>query len=258
MAKLEERELGSTAANPAAKGAVTADAGAERSRVGRWIELVAGMSGLFVYRFTPIRVFVTATIVAAWAVLTLCRFHPSHAFALASFVGLFVVRYLFLFYSFTPRGIASWLKARFGRAQAFSIYEGITACFFAARSLTFAWLLEASAIQLAPVASNVLVILGLVLAAIGMIVNIWAASVVGLGTYYYGDLFMGDAPVDFKVAGPYRFWKNPMYGIGQLGAYGAALMALSPLGLVAGLLNQLTMYLFNWLIEQPHLRRALA
>jgi hypothetical protein len=46
-----------------------------------------------------------------------------------------------------------------------------------------------------------------------------------------------------------------MYGIGQLGAYGAALMALSPL---AGLLHQLIMYLFNGLVEQPHLQRARA
>jgi hypothetical protein len=67
---------------------------------------------------------------------------------------------------------------------------------------------------------------------------------------------MGERQLDFKREGPYEFMDNPMYGLGQLTAYGAALMALSPIGVFATALNQITMYAFNWLVEQPHVRAA--
>jgi hypothetical protein len=44
-----------------------------------------------------------------------------------------------------------------------------------------------------------------------------------------------------------------MYGIGQASGYGAALVSLSPAGILATLLNQMTMNLFNELIERPDL-----
>lgn len=230
--------------------------GRARQIVFRLLEIVAGMSGVFTSRLTPLRVCVTASIIAASTALSVSGYRPSHALALGTFVSLFSLRHMLLFLSFTRGGVADRLKARFGPERAFAIYEAVTAWFFAARSLSFVWLLEATPIAVGAPAAHALYAAGLVLATIGMIVNVWAASVVGLGTYYYADLFLGDQAVDFKVEGPYRYWKNPMYGIGQLGSCGAALMALSPLGLVAGLLNQLLMYLFNWLVEQPHSRRA--
>jgi protein-S-isoprenylcysteine O-methyltransferase Ste14 len=220
------------------------------------VEILAGMSGVFLSRLTPIRALVNSAIVCGWIALGLSEFRPSLTFVYASFVALFALRYVFLFSSFIPSGIADRLKARVGPARGFAVYEAITAFFFAARSLSFAWLLEATPMPLDPAMRGVLVALGVVAAAVGTVVNVWATSVVGLGTYYYADLFMGGASVDFKVEGPYRIWRNPMYGVGQLAAYGASLMALSPLGLLASGLNQVVMYLFNWLVEQPHLERA--
>jgi hypothetical protein len=221
-------------------------------------EIVAGMSGVFVWNLTPLRMFVSLAIFGVWLALTLSDVQPSFTFVAGVFAALFVLRYLFLFRSFTPEGIAAQLKRRFGRELGFSIYEAVTAVFFAARALSFAWLLNATPIETAPFVRDVLITLGAVLAVIGMVINIWAAWIVGLRTYYYRDLFMGErlAPGEFKVEGPYRFFKNPMYGVGQLAAYGAALMALSPLGVLVSAFNQLAMYVFNWLIEQPHIEAA--
>lgn len=66
MAELEDGQTGICAAKSDADGAVAACSGGARSGLARLLELMAGMSGLFVGRLTPIRVFVTATIVAAW------------------------------------------------------------------------------------------------------------------------------------------------------------------------------------------------
>jgi hypothetical protein len=87
-------------------------------------------------------------------------------------------------------------------------------------------------------------------------VSIWATKIVGLDTYHYRDLFMGPRYMSVELRGPYAFLGNPMYGLGQLAAYGAALLALSPIGLVAAALNQVTLYLFNDTVEQPQLRLA--
>ncbi len=98
--------------------------------------------------------------------------------------------------------------------------------------------------------------LGVVLALGGTLVNVWATHVVGLDTYYYRDLFAGGFKGKLSAAGPYRFFRNPMYGVGQASGYGAALVSLSPAGILATLLNQMTMYLFNELVERPHLARC--
>ena len=49
---------------------------------------------------------------------------------------------------------------------------------------------------------------------------------------------------------------NPLYGVGQLAAYGAALMLLSPVGVLAATAHQMALYAFNSAVEQPHLRAA--
>ena len=163
-----------------------------------------GMSGVFVSRLTPVRALVTAAIVGTWLALALSGFRPSQGLVYGAFIALFALRYVFLFFSFTPSGIADRLKQRFGPERGFAVYEAITAVFFAARSLSFAWLIDTTPLPLAPVLRDVVVALGAAIALAGTVVNVWATSVVGLGTYYYGDLFRGEAPVDFKVEGPYR------------------------------------------------------
>lgn len=99
---------------------------------------------------------------------------------------------------------------------------------------------------------------GIALSATGYIVNIWSALIIGVDTYYYKDLFVGRFLGPFKHEGPYRILSNPMYGVGQSAAYGAALMNGSIICLVATMMNQAMMYIFYYVIERPHIRRVLA
>jgi hypothetical protein len=58
--------------------------------------------------------------------------------------------------------------------------------------------------------------------------------------------------VDLEFRGPYAVLADPIYGLGQLAAYGSALALASPIGLLAAALNQIGLYAFNAMVERPH------
>jgi hypothetical protein len=145
-----------------------------------------------------------------------------------------------------------------GRRAASPFTNPLSALLFFMRGVTFAWLIGATGVSVSLMGrewAHATIALGVVLALGGTLVNVWATRVVGLDTYYYRDLFAGGSTGELSSAGPYRVFRNPMYGVGQASGYGAALVSLSPAGILATLLNQMTMYLFNELVERPHLAR---
>jgi protein-S-isoprenylcysteine O-methyltransferase Ste14 len=97
-----------------------------------------------------------------------------------------------------------------------------------------------------------LVALGAVLGAIGIGMKLWARAVTGSDRYYWGDFFtVADSPLKL-TAGPYRYFKNPMYTVGNLHVWGLALGVASLPGLIAALLDQVAILVFNRVVEQPH------
>jgi len=181
--------------------------------------------------------------------------------ALIYFTIVFIMRYTFLFTSFVSNGIADRLIGRFGEERGYEIYETATATMFFQGGAAFSCLLKATQWSLfgaAPEYPAFLAVIGTALSLLGFTVNIWSTLVVGVDIYYYKDLFLRRFITEFKVAGPYRFLSNPMYGMGQSAAYGAALSNGSVAGFIATAMNQTMMYLFYFLIEKPHIRRLLA
>jgi protein-S-isoprenylcysteine O-methyltransferase Ste14 len=65
----------------------------------------------------------------------------------------------------------------------------------------------------------------------GMGTKIWSAYVVGIPIYYWKDMFLGRKIGNFVVSGPYKYFNNPMYGVGQLQVYAIALYYDSLYGL---------------------------
>ena len=219
-------------------------------------QTAAGMSGLAFPRRQRLRACVSLVLLATAAAWLGWADDVSARFAISCFVLLFGLRFVYLFACFNPDGIASWLKGRFGSERGFSVHESVLGALLFAQRSSFLGLLYATAQAPSGPIGTALVSVGALLAVVGLGVSLWATRVVGVDTYHYRDLFMGPRHVSVELRGPYAFLRNPMYGVGQLAAYGAALLALSPIGLVAAALNQVTLLLFNDSVEQPRLRAA--
>jgi hypothetical protein len=215
-----------------------------------------GMSGLSVTRARPLRTLVSLALIAAGTAWLALSDVISARLAILGFILSFALRHGFLFASLGPAGVAPWLKARLGSERAFALHESLLTALVFAQRLSFVGLLYATARTPSGPLGLMLVSLGALLLLVGIGVSIWATKVVGLDTYSYRDLFMGPRYMSVELTGPYAFLGNPIYGVGQLAAYGAALVALSPIGLVAAALHQVTLYIFNDAIEQPRLRLA--
>ena len=62
------------------------------------------------------------------------------------------------------------------------------------------------------------------------------------------------APLE-PAAGPYRYFRNPMYTVGNLQLWGLALGVASFPGLGAALFDHVAILVFNQVVEQPHVNR---
>jgi protein-S-isoprenylcysteine O-methyltransferase Ste14 len=161
---------------------------------------------------------------------------------------------------------------KYGEIKAWNIYEMQTSFMFFQRGLSFGLLTHATQWTIIDFVSNhffsitpesivalkyLCMIVGFLLVVVGFWVNTAATFVIGIDTYYYKDLFLKRSLVDFKVEGPYKYFSNPMYGIGQSSAYGASLFVGSLSGIVVTILNQVMMYTFYFLIEKPHIAKMI-
>ncbi len=100
-----------------------------------------------------------------------------------------------------------------------------------------------------------LVVLGAILAGVGIGVKLWARAAAGSDGYYWRDFFdTAAAPLE-PAAGPYRYLNNPMYTVGNLHLWGLALGVASLPGLGAALLDHAAILTFNRVVEQPHVNR---
>ena len=147
----------------------------------------------------------------------------------------------------------SWV-ARLGEEPAFRRYETVLALMFMNQGLGLGAMASSGGPAL-PLSAGSALVLGLSLGAVGLVVKVWATSLLGVDVYYYKDLFLGRPVSSFVVRGPYRVFANPMYGVGQLHAYGYAIVCRSWSGLVAAALCQALTYLFYFAVERPFVLR---
>jgi len=230
--------------------------------------VILAFAGIRLDTFSNGRIDALLFIFLGYALHLLIVKYTSLQLSLVYFIILFVIRYVYLFGGFVKNGFSGWLINKYGEEKAWSIYEALTSVMFFQRGLSFGLLTEATKWSVLTMAEPYLVQMGMtdmvlfkyvciavgvILVLIGFWVNISAALVIGLDTYYYKDLFLKKAIVDFKIEGPYKYFANPMYGIGQCSGYGAALMLGSVEGIAATLLNQVMMYIFYFVIEKPHI-----
>lgn len=102
----------------------------------------------------------------------------------------------------------------------------------------------------------VLAAVGGVLTVIGLGMKLWARAAVGADRYYWRDFF-GAPPATppAPVGGPYRWFRDPMYTIGNVHLTGLALAAASWPALGAAVFSHTAILVFNHVVERPHVRR---
>lgn len=226
---------------------------------------VLGMAGIrLALRHKPILLLAS---VAAWTVITawvFAAFRPGQSSprlqALA--VALAAVAWLVYYVGNTlvlGSGINRWLIRRLGEGRALDAYNAVMAVTFGLQAAVHGAVNAAFAGTMGVPSPRIWITCGFLVMGFGLVVKVWATRVTSMGTYYYNDMFLGRPLVacpEYVERGPYRLFRNPMYGVGNLSAYGAALMALSWQGLVLAAVFQASIFAFHWLVERPFVMRV--
>ena len=97
--------------------------------------------------------------------------------------------------------------------------------------------------------------LGILLVVAGLGIKTWAVRTLGGGAFYWRSFFIPPEKTRYVVAGPYRWFSNPMYTVGYAPMYGVALLLRSMPGLIAALAAQALVLVFYAWAERPHTER---
>ncbi len=222
--------------------------------------VIFAMSGILLDKINPLRIVLLLFVAAGFAGRYLISDKINFIGALIIFLTIFCIRYIFLFFSFTKRGVAYHLKKNCGEYFGYEIYQSVTAILFFLSASGFTLLVNKSIGILFPSFlenHTVLLFVGIPIILIGLVTNIWSALIIGIDVYYYKDLFLGRKVGEFSKEGPYNFLSNPMYSIGQASGYGTAILSASVPGIAFIFLNQVLMYIFYLTFEKPHIQKIL-
>lgn len=220
------------------------------------LEILLAMSGVVLRRMTIARgaSFLVSLGIYLWAMQNNSRTVAIWYFALATFL-----HYVVLFGFFAKGGWSAWFIRRYGEEEGFKRCEAVMTLVFFHNGASTALVCAASAGVLTNYApAEWLTLCGIACSCVGLPIKIWATAIVGIDTYYYRDLFLRRPVGEFRVAGPYKVFRNPMYGVGHLHGYGSALLAASDMGLVMVALNQALVWAFYWTVEKPHIEEVFA
>jgi len=184
--------------------------------------------------------------------------NPSFELGLIYWTLSMVLHYTVLFGTFMKGGFKEyWMKNSYSKEEAHKKFEAWLSLAFFHNGLAFSYLyfttMSKEDFSLAPV--SWILGLGMALQAIGFIIKFLASWQIGLGIYYYKDMFIEEKVIEFEGNGIFKFMSNPLYGWGQLNGYGTALLAFSWYGLIAVFINQLFFYCFYYSLEKPFVQR---
>ena len=184
--------------------------------------------------------------------------NPSFELGVTYWALSMVFHYVVLFGTFVRGGFKEyWLKNSPTKLEAFKKFEAWLSFAFFHNGLAFSYLyfttMSKEDFSFMPVAW--VLGLGITLQVIGFVIKFLASWQIGLGIYYYKDMFIEEKVIDFEATGVFKIMDNPLYGWGQLNGHGAALYAFSWYGVIAVGINQVCFYTFYNLLEKPFVQR---
>ena len=220
------------------------------------IEIVISMAGFVPRSATIFRIIIMAVSLCFSFYLTI--YEPLNAGIAIIYFIIAEVLYLGFISSVLPEnGLRHWFMRKWGdEKRGYRAYETILGFLFFHNGASIGYIASSSLGTLFNIDDRGIIFLVLpLLIAFGFVIKIWAAKVVSVDIYYWKDMFLGRKICDFVVTGPYKYFSNPMYGIGQLPAYATAIWYGSINGLIAAFVNQLLIFTFYFLAEKKFIKR---
>ena len=158
----------------------------------------------------------------------------------------------------SKNGLRHWFIRKWGNEDdGYLTYEAILGFLFFHNGTSIGYIASASPDSLFHFTNkDFLLIIVSIMFIIGFAIKIFATKAVSIEIYYWKDMFLGKKVSDFVVAGPYKYFKNPMYGIGQFQAYAVAIWYDSKYGLIAAFLNQVLIFSFYFFVEKKFIKRV--
>ncbi len=187
------------------------------------------------------------------------NYQPYNSGLAISYFFLIETLYLgFITIMLSENGLRHWfIKTSGGEKNGYLAFEAILGFLFFHNGVSIGYIASSNPGTLFNfIDKDLLLIIVAIMFIFGFAVKILAAKAVTVDIYYWKDMFLGRRISDFVITGPYKYFKNPMYGIGQLQAYAIAIWYGSTYGLMAALINQLLIFSFYYLVEKKFIKRV--
>lgn len=188
----------------------------------------------------------------------LSNYQPLNSSLAIPYFMAFEVFYVgFISLALSKNGLRLWFIKTWGEENGYLAFEAILGFLFFHNGVSIGYLASSTPSDLFHVIpENLLWIIVAILFISGFVIKILAAKAVTIEIYYWKDMFLGRKISDFVVSGPYKYFKNPMYGLGQLQAYATAIWYGSTYGLAAAFINQALIFTFYYLVENEFINRV--
>ncbi|MFA5870288.1 MAG: methyltransferase [Candidatus Paceibacterota bacterium] len=163
----------------------------------------------------------------------------------------------FVYCVLSKNGLRHWFIKKWGNEErGYLAFEAILGFLFFNNGASIAYISSSTTgILFDFVPKKLILILVIGMFGLGFIVKILAAKAISIDIYYWKDMFLGRKICDFVITGPYKYFKNPMYGVGQLQSYAIAIWYGSILGLFVAVVNQCLVFSFFFLKEREFIKR---
>ncbi|MEW6617378.1 MAG: methyltransferase [Patescibacteria group bacterium] len=222
-----------------------------------YIVLVLSMSG-----YVPKHATILRTIAISFVLffsLYLSLFQPLNSqLALIYFLVAEILYIGFIYLVLPENGCRHWFIKKWGSEEkGYLAFEAILGFLFLNNVISIAYITSSTSgdvFDFFP--RGILFVIVLIMSSVGLITKILSAKVASIDIYYWKDMFLGRKIRDFIVMGPYKYFSNPMYGIGQLQSYAIALWYGSIPGLCVAALNQCLVFSFFFLEEKKFIKKV--
>ena len=151
--------------------------------------------------------------------------------------------------------IKRWMIDKMGEDNAWGFFQMYAGCnyFNIGSGITAAAIYQQDAFALS---TNLAWGIAGILFLIGFGCKFWATWLVGSDVYYYKDLFYEKSHGEWCDKGIYKWFRNPMYGIGYLHSYSLAIIFGSYWGLAYAASCHVGIYIFHMIVEVPFIKRT--